>query len=130
MCEIIPQRDVYVGQRCNGSGRIALLAAKEDQTREQAVRSDFEFHRKISEMAGNQLMSSLMTILEELLLSVMEKATEIPRAFRQNFELHFPIWEAVRDRDADAAERAMHEHMRLFFMRVEQNLSIPKSIDD
>jgi DNA-binding FadR family transcriptional regulator len=90
----------------------------ETQSREAAIRTDFEFHRKIAEVASNQLMLSLMAILEELLLSAMVIATEMPRAFRANFELHRPIWEAVRAGDPDAAEEAMREHMRVFCSRI------------
>jgi GntR family transcriptional repressor for pyruvate dehydrogenase complex len=90
----------------------------ESQSRDEAVRTDFEFHRKLAEVAGNQLMLSLMTILEELLLSAMVLTTEQPRDFRTNSERHLPIWEAVRANDPDAAEKAMREHMQVFSARI------------
>ncbi len=99
--------------------RVALdRMGRNDQSIEEAVRADFEFHRKIAEVTGNQLMLSLMTILEELLLLVMSIATEKPRDFRQNQELHIPIWESLRDGDPAAAEQAMREHMRIFNLRI------------
>jgi DNA-binding GntR family transcriptional regulator len=67
-----------------------------------------------------------MTIPEELLLSSIQIATEKPRAFRPNFELHLPIWEAVRDGDPDAAEKAMREHMRVFCLRIARAAEVTK----
>jgi GntR family transcriptional repressor for pyruvate dehydrogenase complex len=99
---------------------------RDSQSREQAVRTDFEFHRKLVEIAGNRLMLTLMTIPEELLLSSMQLATEKPRAFRPNFELHRPIFEAVRDGDPDAAEKAMREHMRVFCLRIARAAEVIK----
>jgi GntR family transcriptional repressor for pyruvate dehydrogenase complex len=99
--------------------RLALeRMACEDQSREQAIRMDFEFHRKLAEIAGNQLVRNLMTILEELLLSAMMIATEKPRNFRANFKLHERIWNAVKAGDPDAAEQSMREHMKVFNLRM------------
>jgi GntR family transcriptional regulator, transcriptional repressor for pyruvate dehydrogenase complex len=100
--------------------------ACEDQTHEEAIRTDFEFHRKLADVAGNQLMLTLMTILEELLLSAILLATEKPRAFRANFEIHRAIWEAVRSSDPDAAEQAMRYHMKVFCSRIAQTAEVIK----
>jgi hypothetical protein len=83
---------------------------REVPSHEEAIRTDFEFHRKLAEVAGNRLMLSLMTILEELLLSAMVLTTEKPRAFRANSERHLPIWEAVCAGDPDAAESHARAH--------------------
>ena len=96
------------------------------QSHEEAIRTDFEFHRKLVETAGNRLMFILMTIPEELLLSSMLLATEKPRAFRWNLALHRPIWDAVRDGDPDAAEKAMREHMRVFCSRIARAAEVTK----
>jgi DNA-binding FadR family transcriptional regulator len=98
----------------------------ESQSHEEAIRTDFEFHRQLAEVAGNGLMLSLMTILEELLLSAMLITTEKPRAFGPNFERHRPIWEAVRAGDPDAAEEAMREHMRVFCLRIARAAEVAK----
>jgi GntR family transcriptional regulator, transcriptional repressor for pyruvate dehydrogenase complex len=90
----------------------------EGQSHEEAIRTDFEFHRKLAEVGGNELMLTLMTIMEELLLSAILLATEKPRAFRSNFEIHRAIWEAVRLNDPDAAEQAMRNHMKVFCSRI------------
>ena len=90
----------------------------ESQSHEEAVRTDFEFHRKLAEIAGNELMLTLMTIMEELLLSAMVIATEKPRNFRTNLDIHRAIWEAVLASDPDAAEQAMRHHMKVFCSRI------------
>jgi DNA-binding FadR family transcriptional regulator len=98
----------------------------ENQSHEEAIRTDFEFHRKLVEMAGNRLLLSLITILEELLLSAMLLTTEKPRAFQANFELHLAVWEAVRAGDPDAAEKAMREHMKVFCSRMARATEVTK----
>jgi DNA-binding FadR family transcriptional regulator len=98
----------------------------EDQTHEEAIRTDFEFHRKLAEIAGNQLMLTLMTIMEELLLSAILVATEKPRAFRANADIHRPILEAVQTNDPDAAEQAMRFHMKVFCSRIAQATEMTK----
>ncbi len=98
----------------------------EKQSHEEAIRTDFEFHRQLAEVAGNRLLLSLMTILEELLLSVMVLTTEKPRAFRSNYELHLPIWEAVRAGHPDAAEKAMRAHMKVFCTRIARAAEVTK----
>jgi DNA-binding FadR family transcriptional regulator len=90
----------------------------EGQKHDEAVRTDFEFHRKLADVAGNKFMSSLMTIMEELLVSAITVATEKPRDFRGNLEIHRPIFEAVQAGDPDAAEAAMRHHMRIFCSRI------------
>jgi GntR family transcriptional repressor for pyruvate dehydrogenase complex len=90
----------------------------ETQSHEEAVRTDFEFHRKLAEIAGNELMLTIMAIMEELLLSAMVIATEKPRAFRANFEIHQAVWQAVQAGDPEAAEQAMRYHMKVFCSRI------------
>ena len=124
---------------CNAARRAAEIASpeqvaelrealdrlgREGQSHEDAIRTDFEFHRKLVEVAGNRLMLSLITILEELLLSVMLLTTEKPRAFQANFKLHLPIWEGVRAGDPDAAEMAMREHMKVFCTRMARSVEV------
>jgi DNA-binding FadR family transcriptional regulator len=99
---------------------------RETQTHEEAIRTDFAFHLKLAEIAGNQLMLNQMTILAELLLSAIMLATERPRAFRQNLEIHAAIWEAVRAGDPGAAEKAMREHMKVFCSRIAQAAEVTK----
>lgn len=94
----------------------------ENQSHEEAIRTDFEFHRKLAEVAGNELMLALMTIMEELLVI----ATEKPRDFRTNLGIHGAIWEAVRANDPDAAESAMRAHMKVFCSRIARAAEVSK----
>jgi GntR family transcriptional repressor for pyruvate dehydrogenase complex len=100
--------------------------ACDTQSHEEAIRTDLEFHRKLVEVAGNRLMLNQMTILGEVLLSAILLATEKPRDFRMNMEIHQRIWEAVRDGDPDAAERAMRDHMKRFCSRIARTAEVTK----
>jgi GntR family transcriptional repressor for pyruvate dehydrogenase complex len=98
----------------------------DSQSHEEAIRTDFEFHLKILEIAGNRLMLTLMAIPQELMLSAILLATEMPRAFQSNYEIHRLIWAAVRDGDPDAAEKAMRDHMKRFCTRIARALEVTK----
>lgn len=98
----------------------------DSQSHEEAIRTDLEFHRKLVEVAGNRLMLNQMTILGKMLLSAILLATEKPRDFRMNLEIHRRIWEAVRDGDPDAAEKAMREHMKRFCSRIARTAEVTK----
>jgi len=109
-----------VAELCEALERMSC----EDQTHEEAIRTDFEFHRKLAEMAGNELMLTLMTIMEELLLSAILIATEKPRAFQANSEIHRPIFDGVQAGDPDAAEKAMRYHMKVFCARIARSAEV------
>jgi DNA-binding FadR family transcriptional regulator len=81
------------------------------------LEADSAFHALIATAAHNVLLSfqmlPTMSLLEEVRLGVVELDGSI--AARQ--AEHVRIVEAIRDRDADAAERAMREHIASFAQR-------------
>jgi GntR family transcriptional repressor for pyruvate dehydrogenase complex len=93
---------------------------------EEAIRTDFEFHHKLVEVAGNRLMLNQMTILGEMLLSAIVLVTERPHPLRSNYMVHRAIFEAVQAGDPDAAEKAMREHMKTFCSRIARAAEVTK----
>ncbi len=91
----------------------AILAAMDQPGLEymEAIRHDFEFHRKLVEIAGNELMVNVLQVVRDLVIAAMIHTTPRPRTPEETSRFHLDILEAVRAGDADAAERAMRRHM-------------------
>lgn len=100
--------------------KISVEKIAKDQAFDEAMRVDFAFHRQLVEMAGNPLTLDLFTVLQEFVLVGMKKVSQQPRNHRAAYEVHRPIFEAVRKNDPDAAERAMRAHMAHYVIRMEK----------
>lgn len=72
---------------------------------------NWHFHRRINQLAGSRRISAALKSVASAL--PRDFLTEIPGwADRANHE-HAGILEAMKDRDADAAEKLMQEHIEL-----------------
>jgi DNA-binding FadR family transcriptional regulator len=83
-----------------------------------ALEIDFAFHRKLVEIAGNPLMRNMMEVIYEFVLTQMTRTTPSQRENQLGRRLHKAILTAVRDHDADGAERAMRQHMQAVLNRL------------
>ncbi len=77
----------------------------------EAIRHDFEFHHKLVEIAGNELMVNVLQVVRDLIIAAMIHTTPKPRTREETSRFHLDILAAVRAGDADAAEKAMQRHM-------------------
>jgi DNA-binding FadR family transcriptional regulator len=84
---------------------------REDQDHLEAIRYDFQFHRKLVDIVGNEAMSNVMEVIHEYVMAGMVHTTPKPRNRTNSRSLHTAILNAVRAGDADAAEKAMRHHM-------------------
>ena len=78
---------------------------------EELLEIDFRFHRRILQVAGNELMQNLMEVIYEFVVTQMAHTTPSPRENKLGRRLHREIVTAIADHDPDSAERAMREHM-------------------
>lgn len=83
----------------------------EDQDYLDAIRLDFQFHRKIVDIVGNDVMSNVMEVIHDFVMAGMVHTTPNPRNRARSRKLHGTILDAIRTGDADAAEAAMKFHM-------------------
>jgi len=83
-----------------------------------ALEIDFAFHRKLIEIAGNPLMRNMMEVIYAFVLTQMTRTTPSQRENQLGRRLHKAILTAVRDHDADGAERAMRQHMQAVLNRL------------
>jgi GntR family transcriptional repressor for pyruvate dehydrogenase complex len=77
----------------------------------EAMRLDFQFHRRLMALTGNPLMCNVLEVIQEFILAAMVQTTPKPRDCAQSRRRHQAIVEAIRAGDADAAEIAMQKHM-------------------
>jgi DNA-binding FadR family transcriptional regulator len=77
----------------------------------EAMRIDFQFHRRLMAITGNQLMCSVLEVIQEFVLVAMVQTTPKPRDREQSHRRHLAIVRAIRSGDPNAAEKAMADHM-------------------
>jgi GntR family transcriptional repressor for pyruvate dehydrogenase complex len=78
------------------------------------IEADLDFHETIAEMSGNRLLRLQMRALRPILQDVMQMFNarrKRPRAeWRETFDRHFQVVEAIKSGNGDAAFRAMEHH--------------------
>jgi DNA-binding FadR family transcriptional regulator len=84
---------------------------REEREYVEAMRLDFQFHRRLMAITENPLMCSVLEVIQEFILAAMVQTTPKPRDRAQSHRRHLAIVQAIRDRDPDAAEIAMENHM-------------------
>jgi len=92
----------------------------------EAMRIDFQFHLRLMALTGNQLMCSVLEVLQEFVLAAMVQTTPKPRDRAQSHRRHLAIVRAIVSGDPDAAEKAMEAHMERTVRLLEDRQSRPK----
>jgi GntR family transcriptional repressor for pyruvate dehydrogenase complex len=80
----------------------------------EGIHWDWQFHRKLAEIAGNEVVLNVMSVLQEFLVAGIWQSTQgtsEPGQRRRARQVHEAIIDAIRASDPDAAERAMQTHM-------------------
>ena len=77
----------------------------------EAIQADFQFHRQLVAITGNELMRNIMQVINEFVMAGMVHTTPRPRNRARSRQLHGAILDAIRAGDPDAAEAAMKVHM-------------------
>ncbi len=131
--DLLKYAEVRWGIECYAARRAAELATPEDiavleQLLEQldqpsrdymdAIRLDLQFHRKLIDITGNEVMQNLMEVIHEFVLAGMVHTTPKPRDRSWSRPLHKAILDAVRSADGDAADAAMRAHMEAVVHRL------------
>lgn len=91
-----------------------------DRPYEELLEIDFQFHRRILEIAGNELMQNLMEVIYEFVVAQMAQTTPSPQDNKRGRRLHRQIFQAIRKQDSAAAEEAMREHMEVVLNRLKK----------
>ncbi len=94
---------------------LALLLEKLDDSElpyPEALELDFQFHRKLIDIAGNPLIQNLIEVIYEFVLTQMARTTPSQHDNQPGRRLHRAILKAINDHNPEAAAAAMHAHMQ------------------
>jgi GntR family transcriptional repressor for pyruvate dehydrogenase complex len=87
----------------------------------EAFALDFRFHQKLAQLTGNELMQNVMEVIREFVMaSIVEGAPVRRRDPEVTYRGHRSIVKAIAAHDADAAEKAMREHMEAVLMTLRE----------
>lgn len=92
------------------SEEIAGMYASLDDP-EQYLVHDMRFHQTIAAASGNRILTSLMNMIATILFDSRSKTVKRAKDLKQSAEQHQNIYRAMRERDAEAAQQAMHDHL-------------------
>ncbi|WP_163851769.1 GntR family transcriptional regulator [Pseudooceanicola aestuarii] len=81
---------------------------------EQLISLDSAFHKLISEAAGNDILAELLENLHDRSLRFWTLSLQVPEHNDRVVDQHSKIVEALANRDADASEEAVREHIAAF----------------
>ncbi|MDT0343559.1 FadR/GntR family transcriptional regulator [Streptomyces litchfieldiae] len=107
---------------------IARLGGHLERMREAAgdvtafIEADIAFHLETANAAGNTVLNDILHSIRALLQVWMERAGDVEGTVSGTLHEHGTILEAIRNRDPEAADRAMAEHMRLASERLQSSL--------
>lgn len=96
--------------------RVLLMMADEMRPKRLKAEDDLAFHMAIAKASGSavylHLMSALTSILEEQLTDTRLLRYNTPEQDAKFLEQHWAIFRAISAHDAEAAGRAMEQHLR------------------
>lgn len=99
----------------------ALCARRPRDGGDASVHWDWEFHQKLAEIAGNDVVRNVMVVVQEFVVAGIRHTARVPQLDGERSRLlHEAIVHAVRDRDPAAAERAMQKHMDALVQALQQ----------
>jgi len=90
---------------------------------ELAIDEDSEFHYAIATAARNRVILRVLDVLMDLLRESRERSLQVAGRLQRSLAGHRRILDAIRRRDADAAEVAMRQHLQ----EIEDVLLRPKA---
>jgi DNA-binding GntR family transcriptional regulator len=105
-------------QRIDRAGveRLAAILDRQQQAVQAAdtagyFATNLELHRAIAAAAGNPRLTQILLNLENQMRIALHRIAGDPAHMRAGYEEHARIVAAITARDADAAERAMRQHI-------------------
>lgn len=78
---------------------------------EQYLVHDMQFHQTIAAASDNRILTSLMNMVATILFDSRSKTVHRAIDLKQSAEQHHDIYRAIRERDPEAAEKSMHDHL-------------------
>jgi GntR family transcriptional repressor for pyruvate dehydrogenase complex len=89
---------------------------------------DIRFHRAVARASGNLVLSALVEMVSAIFYEQRKETAGRDRDLRVSAEQHRRIYQAIRERDRDAAEREMDAHLQAALHRQELEERNPVSV--
>ncbi len=86
---------------------------------------DIGFHRALARASGNLVLSALVEMVSAIFYEQRKETAGLDRDLRPSAEQHRRIYQAIRERDADAAEQEMDAHLQTSLERQEHEEEKP-----
>jgi len=74
-------------------------------------RTDVNFHLSIAKIGNNSVFTALHTAIAEWLSIQRTVSLRVPGAEKKAYSYHEKIYQAIADRNPEAAWKAMNEHL-------------------
>jgi GntR family transcriptional repressor for pyruvate dehydrogenase complex len=97
---------------------MGMFASTEDA--QTFLLHDIRFHRAVAKASGNMVLSALVEMVSAIFYEQRKETANLDRNRRISAEQHRRIYQAIRDRDPEGAEREMDSHLRLSLERQER----------
>ena len=95
---------------------------------QEAYRIDFRFHRQIVDLTGNEMMTSVMEVVQEFVMaSIVECGPSRRRDPEVTYRGHLAIVRALSAHDPDAAEKAMRDHLDSVLTNLRKQMKLKDS---
>lgn len=78
---------------------------------EQYLIHDMRFHQTVAAASGNRILTSLMNMVAAILFDSRSKTVKRAKDLKESAEQYHNIYRAMRDRDSEAARKAMYDHL-------------------
>ena len=78
---------------------------------EQYLVHDMRFHQTVAAASQNRILTSLMNMVATILFDTRSKTVHRALDLKESAEQHHNIYRAMRERNPEAARRAMHDHL-------------------
>ncbi len=89
---------------------------------------DMRFHQIIAAASGNRILTSLMNMVATILFEYRSKTVKRAKDLKDSAEQHRNIYRAMRERNAQGAREAMHDH--LIKTQAAQRLEVEENFPD
>jgi Transcriptional regulators len=78
---------------------------------------DLEFHITLANASGNAVLSDLISVIRSQLARILNRVLKLPNALPLSLKEHTAILDAIERHDAEAARKAMHDHLDAVLVR-------------
>ena len=95
----------------------------------QFFRTDLEFHQIFYEISGNPIFPAIHKAYMSWLWPYWERMKRAPGRNERNYHAHKAIYDAILERDPDAAEQALKSHLSRAWEDVGLTMEVSVSLD-